>query len=69
VAVWAEAEPGGELVLQVPQDGVEAQGCPAAFGRVSRSWVRSSWAVVARVTWRCQPIQDRVLRQNCSHLV
>ena len=26
----------------MPQDGVQAQDCPVAFGRVARSWVRKS---------------------------
>jgi len=48
----------GEHDLQFVQGLVEGHPGAGAFGSV-RIMVMKAWARTARVTWRCQPVQDR----------
>src|SRR6266567_9269615 len=57
-AQGAGAEDEGEHDLQLVQDLVEGHPGARAFGSV-RSRVQKAWARAARVTWRCQPANER----------
>ena len=57
-AQGAGAEDEGEHDLQFVQDLVEGHPGACAFGSV-RSRVQKAWARTARVTWRCQPVNER----------
>src|SRR6266702_8083524 len=57
-AQGAGAENEGEHDLQLAQDLVEGHPGAGTFGSL-RSMVQKAWARAARVTWRCQPVQDR----------
>ena len=52
------AEDEGQDDLQLAQDLVEGHPGAGAFGSF-RSMVQNAWASAARVTWRCQPVQER----------
>ena len=52
------AEDDGEHNLQLAQDLVQAHPGAGAFGSV-RIMVQKAWARTARVTWRCQPVNER----------
>src|SRR5260370_19239706 len=54
----AGAEDEGEHDLQLAQDLVEGHPGAGAFGS-ARIMVQKAWARTARVTWRCQPAEDR----------
>ena len=57
-AQGAGAEDEGEHDLQLAQDLVEGHPGAGTSGSV-RSMVQKAWARTARVTWRCQPSQER----------
>src|SRR5262249_38535078 len=54
----AGAEDDGENNLQFSQYLVEGHPGVCAFGSV-RSRVQKAWARAARVTWRCQAVNER----------
>ena len=58
MAQGAGAEDDGQDDLQFAQDLVEGHPGAGAFGPV-RSRVQKAWARAARVTFRCQPVQER----------
>src|SRR5260370_29721309 len=57
-AQGAGAEDEGEHELQLVQDLVEGHPGAGAFGS-ALSMVQKAWARTARVTWRCQPVNER----------
>src|SRR5258708_32449833 len=57
-AEGAGAEDEGEQDLQLVQGLVEGHPGIGAFGSV-RIMVQNAWARAARVTWRCQPGNER----------
>src|SRR6266849_1313551 len=57
-AQGAGAEDEGEHELQLVQDLVEGHPGVRAFGS-ALSMVQKAWARTARVTWRCQPVNER----------
>src|SRR5712691_5896154 len=57
-AQGAGAEDDGEHDLQLAQDLVQGHPGARTFGSV-RIMVQKAWARTARVTWRCQPVNER----------
>ena len=57
-AQGAGAEDEGKHDLQLVQDLVEGHPGAGTFGSL-RIMVQKAWARTARVTWRCQPVNER----------
>src|SRR5690349_12060293 len=58
LAGGAGAGPAVQQVLNGVEDLVEGESAVSAFG-ARRCSVRKAWAAVTRVTWWCQPVQER----------
>lgn len=58
MAGGAEAGPAPQDVLEGVEGLVESEAGAVAFGD-GRCSVRKAWAAVTRVTWWCQPGQER----------
>lgn len=58
VAGGAGPGPAVQQVLDGAEGLVEGESAVSAFG-ASRCSVRNAWAAVTRVTWWCQPVQER----------
>src|SRR5260370_560896 len=58
MAQGAGAEDDGEHDLQLAQDLVQGHPGAGTFGS-ALSMVQKAWARTARVTWRCQPVNER----------